>query len=229
MGNTNYTSKKVGDITISVVDGNKFTITTNRLVLYSLNQIEEDSLIENYNHLLRDPKNVALYGYGEPWSREHVEKLIREQTLKWNSGERFCIFSVHDAASKNFIGSLTIKHAKNDFSTVGSGHENAAEIGYILDKKFWGKGFGTEVAIIGKKYIKHLVAEARNSHQDSPQEIVATVHPLNGGSKRILQKTLKNQEPDEFLKFGDLPRLLFFKPLKQINSLFEQPAALELK
>ncbi len=226
MGKTYYTSKKAGNITISA-DGDKFTIHTTRLELYSLNQIEEAFLIEHYNQLLGNPENVALYGEGKPWSKEEVEQLIKAETLKWNAGERFCVFSIHEATTKKFMGSLTIKHALDDFSTIGSGHGNAAEIAYILDKDFWGKGYGTEIAIIGKKYIKHIISEASNTHEESPKEIVATVHPLNGGSKRILQKTLKNQEPDEFLKFGDQPRLLFFKPLKPVNSLFEQHTTLE--
>ncbi|MFT4060657.1 MAG: GNAT family protein [Legionella sp.] len=181
-----------------------YTSKTERLELRSSNQNEEHSLIENYNLLLGDSENVALFAEGESWSKKKVEELVKSEIQKWNKDHRFCMFSIHDAKTGHFMGSLHIIHAKQDYKNIGSGHENVAEIAYILDKSFWGKGYGTEIAILGKKYIKHIIAEGEvNSLGSQLQQIVATVHPMNIGSKKILQKTLKHQEAEELIKFND--------------------------
>ncbi|MBI2786869.1 MAG: GNAT family N-acetyltransferase [Legionella longbeachae] len=219
MKTIHYSSKKTGNIAIST-DENKVKINTERLELRSSNQNEEHSLIENYTLLLGDPTNVALFAEGESWNKKKVEELVKSEIQKWNDGHRFCMFSIHDAKTGQFMGSLHIIHAKQDYVNIGSGHENVAEIAYILDKSFCGKGYGTEIAIIGKKYIKHIISEGEfNSLESQLQQIVATVHPLNEGSKKILQKTLKHQEAEELIKFGGQPRLLFFKPLNVSNPL----------
>jgi RimJ/RimL family protein N-acetyltransferase len=219
MKTVNYASKKIDNIAISAGE-NTVTIHTKRLTLRSLNQTEEHFLIENYSLLLGDLENTRLYAEGESWSKQKVEEFVKCEKQKWDDGNQFCVFSIHNEADQ-FMGSLRITHAEQDYENIGSGHKNVAEIAYIIDKSFWGKGFGTEVAIIAKKYIKHIISEAEtNSLESQLQEIVATVHPLNEGSKRILQKTLKYQDGEEFFKFGGKPRLLFFKPLNSTaNSL----------
>jgi len=213
-----YTSKQIGNIAIST-EGNKVTIKTERLELRSSNQNKAHALIENYTHLLGDPENVALFAEGKPWSKKKVEELVNNEIQKWDEDHRFCMFSIHDAKIGHFMGSLHVIHAKQDYTNIGSGHENVAEIAYILDKSYWGKGYGTEIAILGKKYIKHVIAEDEVNSLESPlQQIVATVHPMNIGSKKILQKTLKHQEDEELIKFNGQPRLLFFKPLKSASN-----------
>ncbi len=213
MRTINYASRTIGNIAIST-ELNKITINTERLQLRSLNQNEEDSLLEDYIILFGDSKNVELFAEGESWSKNKVEELVKSEIQKWNDGNRLCLLSIHDVETGQFMGSLHIIHAIQDYVNIGRGHENVAEIAYILDKAFWGKGYGTEIAAIGKQYVKHIVSESEsNSLESTLKEIVATVHPLNEGSKRILQKTFKHQESEELIKFGGQPRLLFFQTI----------------
>ena len=217
MKTTTYLSQKIGRIKITV-QSNHVTINTERLELRSLNQDSQDALIKNYNSLLSNPANVAFFCEGKPWEERRVEKLITTNITNWQNGEQFCTFSVNDAQSHQFIGSLDLHLALSDFATTGNGHENAVEIGYIFEKAFWGQGFGTHTALVAKKYVKHVLAEQETPLDNPPKEIVATVHPDNLGSLKILQKTLKNREANILTKFGGNPRFLFFKPLKPLTS-----------
>lgn len=213
-----YTSKKIGDILINKAV-NQYTMYSQRLDARSLNQFDEQHLMAQYSGLLQNPENTSLFADGNPWSDLAVSDFIRQELGKWNSGNGLAVFSLFNSSSQEFMGYLQLKHALDDFKDVGAGHKNVAEIAYMLDKPFWGQGYGTEIAILGKKFIKHRIEHApENSLERSIKEIVATVHPMNEGSKRILQKTLKQQEPEEFTKFGGQPRILFFKPLTPTES-----------
>lgn len=216
MKNVYYTSKKLGTIIISS-ESNHYTIFSKQLEARSLNQDEEGSLITQYSRLLEKPENIRLFAESKPWDSAAVQEFIQSEVKHWNSGRKFSVLSIYHSTTQEFIGFLQIKHSINDFADVGDGHPNVGEIIYIVDHAYWGKGYGTEIAILGKKLINHIISEsAPGSTERDIKEIVATVHPSNEGSKKILQKTLKYQEPEEFTKFGDQPRLLFFKPLKNL-------------
>ena len=210
-----FGSKKIGTIIVTS-ELNNLTIRTSRLILRSLNQIDYNHLIEEYTNLLTSPDNVELFGEGKPWDTIEVKNYIESEIKKWNDGELFGVFAVYNADSQKFMGSLHVNFVPYEFAQIGSGHEHVAELSYVLDKPFWGAGYGTEIAIAGKKYTKFICEKSEQKFSDTlPKEIVATVHPLNLGSKKILEKTLKNQEEEPFIKFNGQPRILFFKPLKQ--------------
>ncbi|RUR20543.1 N-acetyltransferase [Legionella sp. km535] len=226
MKQVTYTSKKLGNVLIKS-ELNQYTICSNRVEGRSLNQDEESFLIDKYTSLLENPENTKMFGEGKVWDSASIREFIQDETKRWNSGSQFSVLSIYHLATQEFIGYLYMKHCLDDFSTVGGGHRNVGELIYIIDQAFWGKGYGTEIAILGKKFIKHIIAESKiDSLERNIKEIVATVHPSNEGSKRILQKTLKNQEPEEFIKFGGQPRLLFFKPLKVIDVSESKPMEL---
>jgi len=216
MKKINDRNEKIKNIDF-LIKQNEITIYTERVEMQSLNQHAEDFLIEKYTGLLQSPENIALFCEGEPWTTCQIKTLIRNEMQKWNEGNRFCIFSVHDSKTKKIMGSLHISHALQEYAAIGiHGHENVAEIGYILDSEFWGKGYGTEIAMMGLEYVKHIIGkytDAEFKELPIPKEAIATVHPLNEGSKRILQKIFAYQEPVEFIKYNGQPRLLFFTPL----------------
>lgn len=219
-----YTSKKLGNVLISN-ELNQYTISSSRVEARSLNQEEEADLIEKYTRLLGNSKNVKLFGAGKAWTLSEVTEFVQAQIKIWNSGNKFSVFSIYHSSTQAFMGFLQVRHALDDFSQIGSGHTNVSEIAYVLDEDFWGQGYGTELAILGKKFIKHIISECGDETLEKGiKEIVATVHPENEGSKRILEKTLKHQEEEEFIKFGGQPRLLFFKTLKGKAVVLQEPS-----
>lgn len=204
-------SKKIGDFLLESKD-NTYTIYSKKLMLKSLNQCDESLLVNEFATIFADPENVKLYGDGEVWSREKTEQFVQDEIKLWNSGGKLGTFAIYDLESNAFMGGLFLTHAVTDFATVGRGHANAAEMAYVIDQKFWGKGHGTTIAILGKKHIKDVVSMApAGAAVHDIREIVATVHPDNIASKRVLEKTLKQQEDEQLIKFNGNPRILFFK------------------
>ncbi|RUR20199.1 N-acetyltransferase [Legionella sp. km535] len=210
----NYNSKKIGDLSIKS-DTYITSIHTNRLTFKSLNQDSRADLVYSYAKLLGDSEIVKLLNDGKTWSLEQVQTVIDQKTSAWNNGDPFSLFSIYENDTDQFIGSVSIKNELETYHTTGAGHANVIEIGFFIDKAFWGKGYGTEIAIAAKKYIKHAVGVIAAEHGSPlPKEIVATAHPDNIASRAILQRTLKNIEYEPIVKYDGNPRLFFFKQLK---------------
>lgn len=207
-------AKSVGEIQVCF-SGKTVTITTNRLRFMSFNQFHPSVLAKNFYGVFANPENVKMYCEGKPWSQSRIKAYVREHTAKWNQGNRYAPFVVNEKETAAYIGNLGVYYPVDTYENVGRGHHNVAEIGYILDPKHHGKGYGTELAIVGKKYIKLLAREAAlRSSEPVPAEVTASSHPGNPGSKRILENVLQNREDVIFLKHHGNPRLMFFKPIK---------------
>lgn len=214
-------SKKINDVLI-LRNEKQSTLYSEKLVAKSVNQEEEKSFIEQCSRLFSEPENVKLFGEGAVWNVKQVTEFVHREMAQWNLGKKLGAFAVYTQDTQEFMGLLFVNHALDEFARIGKGHANVAEIGYILDQKFWGKGYGTSIAILGKKYIKDVVATAAEDNTEYHiKEIVATVHPANTGSKRILEKTLKHQEEEEFIRFNGKLRLLFFKPFEPVRTRSE--------
>ena len=213
MPKSSYQSKTVGNINIDT-DNNQVTIETKNLKLISLNQMDKDKHVANFKTVFQNEENVRLFGNGQIWNDDKVRGFIDTEVGKWQQGIPLAAFAVYDQKGMQFLGSLFTKYVPKDFAQVGAGHGQAAEIGYILDNKSWGKGYGKEVAFAGKKYIKQV----SQSHPQEPiKEIVATVHPNNKASEAILKKALKQREQNTFYKGEQMLRFLFYKELKSAN------------
>lgn len=229
MKQATYTSKKLGKVTIKS-ELNHYTIYSNRLEARAFNHDEESLLIDKYTPLLETPENIKMFGERKTRESSAVKAFIQDETKRWNFGNKFSVFSICHSTTQEFMGYLHIKHSLDDFSNIGVGHQNVGEIAYIIDHAFWEKGYGTEISILGKKFIKHIISESENGTlEKNIKKIVAKVHPSNEGSKRILQKTLKHQDQEEFTKFGDKLRLLFFKPLKDCITQVDESNVLTAK
>ena len=214
-----YSSKSQGEIKISFTDDG-FSLHTKRLLLIPFTQVDREQLIKSCMQLYSSSDNVQLFGDGHCWSIEEVTTFVDKEIKHWQSGGGFGVFAIYEAGSNRFMGNLYVEFIPDDFAAIGVGHSNVAELAYILDKQFWGKGYGTEIAVAGKKYVKYLHSQRVDAGQPIDfNEVVATVDPSNIGSRRILEKTLKRTEPNIFTKY-DHPRILFFKSL----SLPAQPS-----
>lgn len=213
-------NEKVGKIEISKTSAG-VSIQTPRLMMRSLNQYPRSELVKNYHELLGNPDNVELFRDGKPWSVQAVESFIDAQTKRWELGSTFGTFTVFLNGSNTYVGSLNSYYVEDGFSHVGQGHPHVVEIGYFIDNRFWGKGYGTEIGIVAKLYIEHFSLVAKDIIMESgkqkpvPTEIVATVHPDNKPSIKILERTLSEKEDLIFAKtnFNGKPRVLFFHKL----------------
>jgi len=83
----------------------------------------------------------------------------------------------------NFDTNLGFSPILLDNKPIGFGgifkfDDNSYEFGYILDKAYWGKGLATKIAKAQIEYIKN----------NFKADIVATSHPKNIASHKVLQK-----------------------------------------
>jgi len=131
-------------------------------------------------------ESVALYGSAEenkffetgPKTPEETARYIDEfATQQFRNFPPFGIYAIYRKEDDAFIG-----HA--DLFTIDQERSGDAEIGFILKKAYQGLGYGTEVAVGLKDFLRDL------HFQKHPrvQRLVATAHPENKPSWRILEK-----------------------------------------
>lgn len=95
------------------------------------------------------------------------------------------------------IGSITLDKGK-------SFHNCKAELGYVIAKKYWGKGYATQAVNIA----------IQTAFQDlNIERIEAYVDPANIGSQRVLEK-------NEFVKEGLLKNCVVHKGLIKDRFLY---------
>lgn len=97
---------------------------------------------ENLFKLHSDPEVVKYVGTPAE-NLEDVKKSI-EKYRKWYEEWRFSSLAVFCKKTGEFVGraGLTLTDPKYPERAI----ENAIEIGYVLHKKFWNKGYGTKLA-----------------------------------------------------------------------------------
>jgi ribosomal-protein-alanine N-acetyltransferase len=100
---------------------------------------------------------------------ERVIKIIEQQLTHWEE-HGFGRWAVVPHGSTELIGWNGLQHLPET---------DEVEVGYLLGKQFWGKGYATEGARVGLDYgFKTLKLE----------RIVGIVHPENVASQRVLEK-----------------------------------------
>jgi len=204
----NINSKKLGKVEILSTDQG-VTIKTSRLEFRLLSLESPKKLITHYTSLLCNPENMKMMS--SPWSAADVRRFISIGIYN-NECQHSAIFTVYFVNTDNFIGSIRYHYVKDKYRTVGCGHKNVFEMGYVLDKPYWGQGYGTEMARTTVKFIKKFVCPSyEDSQQPCPSEIVAIVDPRNEASIKILKKTLKSSEVSDVMTSD----LFFFRPLKK--------------
>jgi ribosomal-protein-alanine N-acetyltransferase len=127
--------------------------------------------IENVYHLFSDPEVMYYVGTGVKTleeTRERIEKAIQHQTAYG-----FSIGDVYERNSDLYVGRAGLIHLNMDDT------QPEIELGYVLHKKFWQKGYATEL-------VKALI-QWGFTHLPLTK-LVALVHLENEKSQRVLEK-----------------------------------------
>ena len=103
----------------------------------------------------------------QPITREQTEFAITNIVAHWKK-HRFGRWAVIDKESSKVIGMTGFRS-----------HEDIAELVYVLDEPFWGKGLATEIA---RACLEYGFATA-----DFPR-IIAMTRPANRASRRVMDK-----------------------------------------
>lgn len=108
-------------------------LTTKRMNLRRL----ESSDFDNLCLILKDEH--AMYAYEHAFSDEEVyDWLVKQINRYWEDG--FGLWAAEDKKTGEFLGQIGM-------TRQFTGEEYETEIGYLLVRKFWNKGYATEGAI----------------------------------------------------------------------------------
>ena len=141
------------------------TITTSRLILRAFTKEDVDPL----HHILGEKDILRYFPSPSPPSRDKVEKLISARLKHWEE-HGFGWWGVEPRSKKQLIGWSGLLFLPET---------EEIEVGYLLDKAFWGKGLATEAAQVCLQYgFEKVEAES----------IIAIVHPENVASQRVIEK-----------------------------------------
>ena len=112
---------------------------------------------------------------------EPLLETLRRREVLWNEGiEYYWIITPKkpDKESDRAIGAISCRVAEN-------GAENGAEIGYLLNRKYWGMGYATEAA---KAVVDWVLSQPEIS------QVWATCDIENASSIRVLEKIGMHRE-----------------------------------
>ena len=142
-------------------------ITTDRLILRSANNSDLDHL---YNIVFSDPEVMSQAFAGKPLSRKQATDFFTSFFDCDGNGMQLGVLTLKGAGTViGFAGLLeSTAIGKQDF-----------EIGFVLGREFWGRGYATE---IGLAQIEYGLAQKKCTR------LLAFVSPQNEASKSVLLK-----------------------------------------
>src|SRR3990167_10800322 len=156
-------------------------LETKKLIL----KMPQLSDLDNLAILRSDLEVMKNTGYGVTQTKEQVKEYLDFAiSYQEKNGMGFCL--VFEKESGSFIGEAGLFHLLFDDT------QSEIELGYHLHKKFWGKGYGTELA----KALVHW-----GFQHLSTNKLVSTTYPDNVASQKVLKNAgfdcrSKKQLPD---------------------------------
>ncbi|HEY5235465.1 MAG TPA: GNAT family N-acetyltransferase, partial [Rhabdochlamydiaceae bacterium] len=152
-------------------------IETPRLLIRSYNDQDFEDCVSLYG----SSKTTKYFDHGKPRSEEEVKELVREKGNKFfKKGQPFGLFSIFLKNSMTFIGQIDL---------LPSDKPGVVEIGFILLPKYQNKGFCSEgVKALLSDYLNELNAKGYTCKGAVIREVMATVHPENLPSKKLMEK-----------------------------------------
>ncbi|MEZ4703959.1 MAG: GNAT family N-acetyltransferase [Bdellovibrionota bacterium] len=126
--------------------------------------------------LMSDPETMKYTGFKTPQSLEKIKTLH----LKWREeGRQACgVWCVETKDSKEFVGWVMLRQTQ----------DADPELGYMIHKPSWGRGYATEVAL-------GMLGYARQNQSIS--KVIARCSSNNPASTRVLTKIGMTKVPDQ--------------------------------
>lgn len=177
-------------------NGLKVTIETKRLIIRSY----QDSDFDDCAKLYENEKLTKFFDHCKPRSRQEIQELINSKIKYFSNFEPFGLFSIFRKKDGAFIGQVDLM----PFEEPG-----VVEVGCIFDRNYHNQGFCPEaIRAILFDYVNALNANGYTSKGEVIYKILATAHPKNHASKRIIKNLGMVFEKMEE-RFGH-PRLWFY-------------------
>ena len=174
---------------------------TNRLFIRSYQDEDYKACLSLYS----DPVITRYFDHGEPRSRSEIDAHIQERgRFFFDKGEPFGLFSVFLRTDNQFIGQADL---------MPTGNRGEVEIGWILHKTWQNQGYCSEGT---QCFLLPLIYKLKEKNYQSGEavinRVIATAHPENGASQKIIQK-LGFSMYKSSVRYGGRPRFWFELPL----------------
>lgn len=173
-----------------------FKLETDRLILrpFTLYDLDDFALI------CADPEVMRFIGNGKPINKEAVKELlvwILSQYEEFGYG----VYAVTWKENNQLLGFCgLIRQIIDD--------EPHIELGYRLDRAFWGKGIAAEAAQSVKEYA---------FNQLNIGKLVSIIHVDNMASKRVAQKAGMSHMKQTYFK-GNLLDVFYIKNVEKLTN-----------
>lgn len=141
------------------------TIATERLTLRGFRESDAAAL----HRLLDDPEVMRYFPNPSPPSPERVEQLIFRQIEHWEQ-HSYGWWALESRETGELVGWNGLQYLPET---------DESEIGYLLGRPYWGRGFATEGGLVGMAFGFDTLGLG---------QIVGIVHPENVASQRVLIK-----------------------------------------
>ncbi|MDP1604566.1 MAG: GNAT family N-acetyltransferase [Legionella sp.] len=146
---------------------NNFTIETERIILrpFTMNDVDEFAVI------CADPEVMQFIGTGAPLDKETVQQQMQSWIALYEK-QGFGLLALVWKENNRLLGFCGLMQQEVD----GQTH---IELGYRLEKAFWGKGIATEAALAMRDYALMEL---------SIPELVSIIQLDNIASKNVAKK-----------------------------------------
>lgn len=145
-----------------------FFLETKRLLLKPTEQSDFDNLLA-----LRSDPDVMKYAEKGIQTKNDIQHFL-DITIPFQKKYGYDLCSIFEKSTGDFVGQAGLFH------TTNTDEPSDVEIGFSLHKKYWGKGYATElVRALIQWGFKHL----------SVKRLVAFTRPENQASHYVLKKS----------------------------------------
>lgn len=160
---------------------------TPRLIIREFSAEEENVFLDHYN-------DEAILLYIPKRTREERSNIFRKAIASYGDINALRIWGIFNKADGDFAGTCLLRPFTFDNSKT--------ELGYSIERKYWNKGIGTEMA---SAMVDYAFEKLHSLH------MAAVTIPENIGSQRVLQKA-GFTKMDDLVRDGE--RLAYFELVK---------------
>lgn len=146
----------------------------------------------NLKPILQDIK--VMYAWEHAFTDEEIHKWIDKNLIRYEN-EGFSYFAVIEKTTNKFVGTAgPLIEDIDGIKYIG--------IGYIIDKKYWGKGYGAESAKASMDYAFNNL---------NSKVVIASIRPNNLSSRKIAEKLNMKIQFDYVKHYNniDMPHLVY--------------------
>ena len=146
--------------------------------------------LEEYVRIAADPQVMRYIGAGAPLDREQSERNFARSLEHWRRygfGKR----SLVEKTTGAWLGFVELAHVGPEAIEVSPGE---VEIGWVLDRPAWGRGFATEGAI---------AVRDEGFERVGLERVIGRFQPANAASGRIMEKLGMRFERDATGRHGE--------------------------